>query len=185
VSFAQTAFPPRLGPAGQRLRGHFSAEPPSIPERAAERTALRAPQPGSAITISEARVPKTRVISIVDDDPSVREGTMDLLNSLGFMAMAFERPGAFLQFNRIFSTSCLIADVQLPGMTGFELYEHLVGSGQTVPTILITAFPDDEDRTRALRAGVSCYLAKPFNAKELLACIQSALACRQRKANGA
>jgi FixJ family two-component response regulator len=129
-------------------------------------------------------VPKTPVISIIDDDPSVREGTMDLLNSMGFMAMAFERPGDFLQFNRLYGTSCLIADVQLPGMTGLELYDHLVGSGTIVPTILITAFPDDKDRARALRAGVSCYLPKPFNEKELLACIQTALACRYADTSG-
>jgi FixJ family two-component response regulator len=129
-------------------------------------------------------VPKTPVISIVDDDWSVREGTMDLLNSLGFMALAFERPDEFLAFNRLYGTSCLIADVQLPGMSGLELYEHLVGSGQAVPTILITAFPDDHDRTRALHAGVSCYLAKPFNEKELLACIRSALDGREGDGKG-
>jgi len=120
-------------------------------------------------------MPVNRVISIVDDDPSVREGTMDLLNSLGFIAVAFMRADEFLQFDRLYSSCCLIADVQLPGMTGLELYEHLVGSGRTIPTILITAFPDDEDRARALRAGVTCYLTKPFSEKELTACIRSAL----------
>lgn len=116
-----------------------------------------------------------RVISIIDDDSSVREGTMDLLGSLGFIVVAFERADEFLQFNRLYSTCCLISDVQLPGMTGFELYEHLVDSGRAVPTILITAFPDDQDRARALQAGVIGYLAKPFNEKELIACIWSAL----------
>jgi FixJ family two-component response regulator len=127
----------------------------------------------------EAGVLEKPVISIVDDDPSVREGTMDLLNSMGFIAETFQRADEFLESNRLHSTSCLIADVQLPGMTGLELYDHLVGSGQVVPTILITAFPDDKDRARALRAGVSCYLAKPFGETELLACIQSALECRR------
>lgn len=124
-------------------------------------------------------MPKKPVISIVDDDPSVREGTMDLLVSMGFIAETFPRADDFLNSNRLHSTSCLIADVQLPGMTGFELYDHLVGSGNVVPTILITAFPDDKDRSRALRAGVSCYLAKPFSENELLVCIMSALECRQ------
>jgi len=120
-------------------------------------------------------MPMDRVISIVDDDSSVRDGTMDLLNSLGFIAVAFARAEEFLQFYSLYSTSCLIADVQLPGMTGLELYERLIVSGRDVPTILITAFPDDRDRERALRAGVTCYLTKPFDAKELVACIRSAL----------
>lgn len=127
------------------------------------------------MTISKLEMPMNRVVSIVDDDSSVREGTMDLLNSLGFIAVAFERAEEFLQFHRLYSACCLIADVQLPGMTGIELYEHLVVSGRDVPTILITAFPDDRDRERALRAGVICYLTKPFNGKELIACIRSAL----------
>jgi FixJ family two-component response regulator len=129
--------------------------------------------------MSEAGLLEKPVISIVDDDPSVREGTMDLLNSMGFIAETFQRADEFLESDRRRNTSCLIADVQLPGMTGLELYDHLVGAGQVVPTILITAFPDDKDRARALRAGVSCYLAKPFSETELLACIQSALECRR------
>jgi FixJ family two-component response regulator len=124
-------------------------------------------------------MPMNRVISIVDDDQSVREGTMDLLNSMGYVAVAFERADEFLQFERLFTSSCLIADMQLPGMSGLELHEHLIESGRTVPIILITAFPDDKDRTRALRAGVTCYLTKPFNENDLLACIRSALRYRE------
>jgi len=115
------------------------------------------------------------VISIIDDDPSVREGTMDLLNSMGFAAEAFERANDFLNSNRLQSTACLIADVQMPGMTGLELHNRLVGSGNTIPTILITAFPNDRDRARALQNGVRCYLTKPFNETELLTCIREAL----------
>jgi FixJ family two-component response regulator len=129
-------------------------------------------------------VPKKPVISIVDDDPSVREGTMDLLNSMGFIAETFQCADDFLDSNHLRGTSCLIADVQLPGMTGLELYDHLVGSGKVVPTILITAFPDDKDRARALQAGVSGYLVKPFGKNEFLACIQSALACGRGGARG-
>jgi FixJ family two-component response regulator len=125
-------------------------------------------------------MPMNRVVCIVDDDLSVREGTMDLLNSLGFIAVAFARADEFLQFDRLYNTSCLIADVQLPGMTGLELYEQLVVSGREVPTILITAFPDEKDRARALQAGVTCYLTKPFNGRELIACIRSALERRDR-----
>jgi FixJ family two-component response regulator len=115
------------------------------------------------------------VISIIDDDPSVREGTMDLLNSMGFAAEAFERANDFLNSNGLHCTSCLIADVQMPGMTGLELHNRLVGSGNVIPTILITAFPNDRDRTRALQNGVRWYLTKPFSENELLACIREAL----------
>jgi CheY-like chemotaxis protein len=64
----------------------------------------------------------------------------------------------------------------MPGMTGFELHDHLTGSGKTIPTILITAFPKDVDRVRAMRTGVDCYLSKPFSEMDLISCIRSALA---------
>ncbi len=115
------------------------------------------------------------VISIIDDDPSVREGTMDLLKSMGFAAEAFERASDFLNSHRLDSTSCLIADVQMPGMTGLELHDRLVGSGKVIPTILITAFPNHRDRVRARQNGVRWYLTKPFSENELLACIREAL----------
>src|SRR5437763_3995396 len=99
----------------------------------------------------EAKMPKKPVISIVDDDSSIREAATDLLNSMDFVAEAFQRADDFLKSNRLHETSCLIADVQMPGMTGLELHNHLVKSGTAVPTILITAFPDDGDRARALR----------------------------------
>lgn len=121
------------------------------------------------------------VISIIDDDPSVREGTMDLLHSMGFVAEAFERANDFLSSDRLHSTSCLIADVQMPGMTGLELYDRLIGSGNTIPTILITAFPNTRDRVRAQQAGVRCYLTKPFKASELLDCILEALKTDRRR----
>jgi FixJ family two-component response regulator len=123
-------------------------------------------------------MPNKPVISIVDDDPSVREGTVDLLNSMGFIATPFQRADDFLKSNCLHSTSCLIADVRMPGITGLELHNRLVGSGNLIPTILITAFPHDRDRERALQAGVRCYLTKPFNEDDLLACIRSALEYR-------
>ena len=122
-------------------------------------------------------MPKKPVISIVDDDPSVREATVDLLDSMGFIAEPFERADDFLKSNRLHSTSCLISDVRMPGMTWLELHNRLVESGNVIPTILITAFPTDRDRERALQAGVKCYLTKPFNEDDLLACIRSALEC--------
>ena len=88
----------------------------------------------------EARAPKKPVISIVDDDQSFREGTRDLIEAMGFVAETFRRGEDFLKSDAIDSTSCLIADVQMPGMTGLELHDRLVGSGKVIPTILITAF---------------------------------------------
>jgi FixJ family two-component response regulator len=115
------------------------------------------------------------VISIIDDDASVREGMVDLLNSMGFNTEAFVSANDFLSSSRLHNTSCLIADVQMPGMTGLELYDHLVGSGNGIPTILITAFPNARDKARAARAAMHGYLAKPFNENELVACIRKAL----------
>jgi FixJ family two-component response regulator len=127
-------------------------------------------------------LPRTAVIAIVDDDQSVREALTSLVRSLGYVAMAFECAEDFLKSRRRRSMSCVIADVQRPGMTGFELHNRLVASGQPIPTILITAFPDERARERALQAGVICYLSKPFSEDELLACIRSIL--EHRKASG-
>ena len=121
---------------------------------------------------------KTPVISIVDDDESVREGLTDLVRSMGFIAEAFQRAEDFLNSPRLRRTSCLIADVQMPGMTGIELYDVLINAGNMIPTILITAFPNDRDRTLALHSGVTCYLVKPFNDDDLHECIRSALGAR-------
>jgi FixJ family two-component response regulator len=115
------------------------------------------------------------VISIIDDDESVREGTMDLFKSMGFITVTFPCAADFLSSDRLHETSCLIADVQMPGMTGFELHNRLVESGNIIPTILITAYPDDGDRARALQAGVICYMVKPFKYNDLLECIGLAL----------
>ena len=122
------------------------------------------------------------VISIIDDDESVREGTIDLFESRGFITVAFPCAADFLSSDRLHDTSCSIADAKMPGMTGFELYNRLVGSGNIIPTILITAYPEDGDRARALQAGVICYLVKPFNDSDLLACIR--LALERREATG-
>jgi FixJ family two-component response regulator len=118
-------------------------------------------------------LPRKAVIAIVDDDQSVREALTSLVRSLGYVAMAFECAEDLLKSRRRRGVSCLIADVQMPGMTGFELHNRLVASGEPIPTILITAFPDERMRERALQAGVICYLTKPFSEDDLLACIRS------------
>ena len=118
---------------------------------------------------------KKALISIVDDDESVRESMTGLMRSLGFPAEAFHSPDSFLSSDRRHGTACLIADLQMPGMTGLELHSRLVASGQSIPTILITAYPDARVRAHALRAGIKCFLTKPFAEEDLLGCIQKAL----------
>ena len=98
-------------------------------------------------------MPKKQVIAVVDDDELAREGTIDLVESMGFIAKAFDRAEDFLQSDYLRSSSCLIADVLMPGMTGIELHNRLVEAGNTTPTILITSFPNDRDRARARQAG--------------------------------
>jgi FixJ family two-component response regulator len=113
-------------------------------------------------------------IAVVEDDESVREATIGLLRSHGFIAKGFPSANEFLNSNRIRITSCLIADVQMPEMSGLALYGHLVAVGAPIPTILITAYPDETVRARAISAGVTGYLIKPFSEKELLDCIDTA-----------
>ena len=119
-------------------------------------------------------MPNQAVVAIVDDDPSVLEATLDLVEAQGFAAVTFANAADFMQSGLLDSTCCLIADVQMEGMSGIELHSHLRACGRQIPTILITGFPDPRDRRRALQDGVICYLAKPFADRELLACIQSA-----------
>ena len=118
---------------------------------------------------------KTKVIAVVDDDESVREAVAGLVKSLGYGAVAFAGAEEFLNFERRPQVACLIADVQMPGMTGPDLYNRLVEAGEPIPTILITAYPDQVTRSRALKNGVMGYLSKPFREEDLIACIASAL----------
>jgi len=118
-------------------------------------------------------------ISIVDDDPSVREGLTDLLNSIGFATQMFISAEDFLASGDFDGTACLITDGQMSGITGFELHEQLTHTGRRIPTILITGFPNENDRARALRAGVYCYLPKPCSESDLLACLHCAIASRR------
>lgn len=128
-------------------------------------------------------MPDNLLISIIDDDESVREAIRGLLRSLGFLIEAFSSAQDFLESPRLRETACLIADIHMPIMTGLELYGRLVELGHTIPTILITAYPDDSVRARALKNGVICHLSKPFAADDLLRCVGLALE-RQKAAEG-
>ena len=121
-------------------------------------------------------MPKTQtLISVVDDDESMREAIRGLMKSLGYAAVAFASAEEFLSSCQIPRTSCLITDVQMPGITGLELHHRLLAAGKIIPTILITAYPDDSARERALGDGVVSYLSKPFDENDLLTCIRSSL----------
>lgn len=119
------------------------------------------------------------IISVVDDDASVRTATARLLESLGFSAHAFASAQEFLLSPRLSETSCLIADVEMPGMSGVELQEYLIAHGHSTPMIFITAFPEDRIRERVMRAGAVDFLSKPFDEPRLLECVERALTRRQ------
>lgn len=114
------------------------------------------------------------LISVVDDDESVREATEALLRFLGFRAQSFPSASDFLSSPAVEHTSCLIADINMPKITGVELYRRLLKLGYAIPTILITAYPDEEVRTQSLADGVVCYLTKPFDDEVLIGCLRRA-----------
>ena len=116
------------------------------------------------------------LISIVDDDQFFRDSMRRLLRSLGYSVAAFPSAAEFLAFPKLDATACLVADIQMPAMTGIELYRHLVETGHAIPTILVTAYPDDSVQARMLTLGVECYLRKPFEEAVLIGCLRSAFA---------
>jgi FixJ family two-component response regulator len=115
------------------------------------------------------------LVAIVDDDASVRVTTDSLLRSLGYTVHTFASAEEFLQSDRLNDVSCVIADVQMPGMSGVELQAHLRNQEYRVPFIFFTAFPDEKVRARALAAGAICYLTKPFDVEILVQGLQAAL----------
>ncbi len=120
-------------------------------------------------------MPQKPLIACVDDDVSAREALEGLLKAFGFIPGVFSSAEELLQFDRLDEASCLITDVHLGGMSGLQLQRLLTASGHRIPVIVITAFPDDRVRERALSAGAICFLTKPFNTGDLLTGIRSAL----------
>ncbi|HZH83583.1 MAG TPA: response regulator [Phototrophicaceae bacterium] len=115
------------------------------------------------------------MVSIVDDDPHAREGIKELVESLGYNALAFVSAQDFLQSGAVAKTSCLITDLQMPGLNGLELQERLQAQGYQTPVILITAYPNESHRRRALSAGAVGFLSKPFEERSLLECLTIAM----------
>ena len=122
---------------------------------------------------------KSLLVSIVEDDGSFRDSMSMLLSSFGYSVEAFASAADFLASPYLSETACLIADVNMPEMTGVELYERLVDAGHAIPTILVTAYPNDVDRARALDDGVLCYLCKPVDDQHLVGCLRVALASQE------
>jgi FixJ family two-component response regulator len=118
---------------------------------------------------------KVQMISIVDDDESVRESTKALVRSLGYAARAFASAEEFLGSDPD-GTNCLIVDVQMKGLSGVELQDRLKAEGRRIPIIFITAFADDGTRSHVLEAGAIGFLRKPFSDDKLIHCLDSALA---------
>lgn len=116
------------------------------------------------------------LIAVIDDDRPFRESMRRLMRSLGYTVDVFPSAADFLASSRFSETSCLIADVHMPGMTGLELFRHLVQLGRPIPTVLVTAYPREVDRASALNEGVVCYLRKPIDEHNLSQCLCSALA---------
>ena len=120
-------------------------------------------------------MPRTPLVAIVDDDRSIRETTKDLLESAGLYAATFASAEDLLDSELLPRISCTVADMRMSGMSGLALHEHLLAAGRPIPTILMTAYPDESARARAIEVGVVAYLAKPFTDEELLGCISAAV----------
>lgn len=118
---------------------------------------------------------KPKLIAIVEDNQPFRESMQKLIALLGYTAESFPSAASFLASPFVAKTACLVADVNMPGMTGPELHRHLRDAGYKIPTILVTAYPDEVIRDRALKEGVVCYLSKPVDDDHLERCLGSAV----------
>ena len=115
------------------------------------------------------------LISIVDDNESIRRTTAFLIESFGYRAAAYESAEEFLKSVRLSDTSCLIVDVQMPGMSGLQLQSRLASEGYGIPIIFITAYDSKDSRQQAMQAGAVAFLGKPFSDEQLLEAVRSAV----------
>jgi two-component system response regulator FixJ len=116
-----------------------------------------------------------KIVSIVDDDESLRRSLRNLLGSVGFRVETFASAEAFLESDHQEQTGCLVLDLRMPGMDGFDLLRHLSSVGARIPTVILTAHGDEEARQRSLQAGAGAFLSKPFNGNALLDAVRTAL----------
>ena len=117
----------------------------------------------------------TGMVSVVDDDASLRRSVRNLLTSVGFRVQAFASAEEFLESPLRANTRCLVLDLHMAGMNGLELLNHLGATGSGIPVVILTAHGDDEARQRALRAGAIAFLGKPFRGDALLDAVRTAL----------
>ena len=117
----------------------------------------------------------TRIVSVVDDDESLRRSLRNLLGSVGFLVETFASAEAFLASVHRAQTGCLVLDLSMPGMNGLELLGRLSSTDTRIPAVILTAHSHDETRRRALQAGAVAFLSKPFNSKDLLDAVRIAL----------
>jgi FixJ family two-component response regulator len=118
------------------------------------------------------------LISIIDDDALARDGIQALIESLGYKAISFSSAEHFLASGAIAETTCLITDLQMPGLSGLELQEALRSQGQRMPVILITAYPNESHRNRATKGGAVGFFSKPFDEALLIECLAAAVTSR-------
>ncbi len=129
-----------------------------------------------ALRLKDPRLPALPVISVIDDDESVRVSLVGLVRSLGWKVRAFASAEAFLDSDARGASDCVISDVHMPGgIDGVALKEALVATGDKTPVILISAFADDQLHARAGKAGALCLLRKPFDGSRLIDCLNGAL----------
>ena len=119
---------------------------------------------------------ETRLVSIVDDDESLRRSVKNLLPSVGFQVETFASAEAFLQSAHRADTRCVVLDLRMPGMSGLDLLVHLAATGSPISVVILTAHSDDEARRRTLQAGAVAFLGKPFHGEALLGAVRRALA---------
>jgi FixJ family two-component response regulator len=115
------------------------------------------------------------MIAIVDDDKSARGALERFVRSLGHSACTFGSAEEFLKSEKLHDTSCLITDLQMPGLSGLDLQDRLIAEGHHIPVIVVTGHPDNHARARAMKAGAIGFLSKPFDANHLIWCIEKAL----------
>jgi FixJ family two-component response regulator len=131
--------------------------------------------PAAASTRRIDQLQQGVLISIIDDDESVRSATRSLVRSLGFTAHTFASAEDFLISDSAKNSSCIITDIQMPGLSGVELQRLLIAQGNNTSLIFITAFPDEAIRERVLEAGAICLLTKPCDGQSLVRCLERAL----------
>jgi FixJ family two-component response regulator len=131
-----------------------------------------------ALSIADFEIFEDELISIIDDDALARDGTQELVESLGYKAVSFSSAEHFLASGAITETTCLITDVRMPGLSGLELQEALRSQGHRTPVILMTTYPNESRRNRAIAGGAVGFLSKPFDDTSLIECLAAAIKSR-------